>query len=270
MIIDFHTHCYPDRIAARAIENVGILGLNASFDGTLSGLKKSMSDCGIDISLNLPLVNSPETTRGVNAWAAKNNSFPVYSLGSVHPLDPDPTATIEWLKSLGLRGIKMHPEYQQFSFDDSTLEPIWKACIEHDMFMLTHAGEDIGFEPPPKSNPQSLANFHHRFPELTLVLAHLGSWGLWQEVEKHLIGLPIYLDLAFVLGMLDDTKLVEIIRAHGSEKVLFGTDTPWRGQHETLEKFNNLQLTKQESDNILYNNAAVLLGLADNLVCSGK
>ena len=261
MIIDFHTHCYPDKIASRAIDAVGPLGLDCSFDGTISGLCVSMKTAGIDLALNLPLVTSPENTRGVNAWAAKNNSAPVFSLGSIHPDDPDPAKTLAWIKSLGLKGIKMHPEYQSFSFDETRLEPIWEACIEQGLFLLTHAGEDIAFKPPPKSNPASMAAFHRRFPDLTLVLAHMGSWGLWDEVERHLIGLPLYLDMSFVTGLVDDALLVKLIRLHGSERVLFGTDAPWRDQSESLKKVGKLGLTDDEYANITCNNAAALLKL---------
>lgn len=262
MIIDFHTHCYPDKIASRAIDAVGPLGLECSYDGTISGLCASMKTAGIDLALNLPLVNSPENTRGVNAWAAKNNSAPVFSLGSIHPDDPAPDKTLAWIKSLGLKGVKMHPEYQSFSFDETRLEPIWEACIEQGLFLLTHAGRDIAFEPPSKSDPASLAAFHHRFPDLTLVLAHMGSWGLWDEVERHLAGLPVYLDMSFVPGLVDDALLVKLIRLHGSDRVLFGTDAPWRDQRECLRKVRELDLTAEEYVNITCKNAAALLGLA--------
>lgn len=260
-VIDFHTHCYPEKVAEKAIAAVGVHGLHPDFDATLPGLLESMRRAGITASLNLPLVNSPENTRGVNQWAARNNQAPIYSLGSIHPADPHPAETLAWVRSLGLKGIKMHPEYQQFSFNDPSLEPIWQGCIDNDLFLLTHGGADIAFAPPPMSDPVSLAAFHRRYPSLKLVIAHLGSWGMWQETRTHLVGLPVYLDLAFVCGMIPDDELVAIIRAHGAERILFGTDAPWRSQKETLDHFLTLDLSTDAQDNILYNNAVKLLGL---------
>jgi len=261
MVIDFHTHCYPDKVAEKAIAAVGVHGLHASFDATLGGLARSMIEAGIDYSVNLPLANSPENTRGVNSWAAKNNSGPIFSLGSIHPEDNDPAATLKWIRSLGLKGIKMHPEYQRFDFADLRLDPIWKACISENLFVITHGGMDIAFEPPPLSTPAGMADFHRRFPELELIVAHLGGMGMWDEVEKHLVGLPVYLDLAMIYGYLDGDKTVEIIRRHGSERILFGTDAPWASQKEALTWVRGLGLTEEELANVLYRNAAKLLGI---------
>ncbi|MDD3117603.1 MAG: amidohydrolase family protein [Victivallales bacterium] len=260
-VFDFHVHCYPEKVAERAIGAVGPLGLHPSFDGTMAGLKRSMTEAGITASLNLPLANTPKNIRGINAWAAANNAAPVYSLGSIHPADPHPDRTLSWIRSLGLKGIKLHPEYQRFRIDDPRLHPIWEGCIANGLFVLTHAGNDIAFDPPANSNPAMLAELHRRYPALTLVLAHLGSWGMWQDVETHLAGLPVYLDLAFTLGSIDDELLLRIIARHGAAHILFGTDAPWQSQRESLEKFLALPLREEEKELILYDNAARLLGL---------
>ncbi len=260
-VFDFHVHCYPEKVAEKAIQAVGPLGLHTYFNGTVAGLLQSMREAGIIGSLNLPLANTPENTRGVNAWAAANNTGPVYSLGSIHPDDPHPAQTLGWIRSLGLKGVKMHPEYQRFKIGKLQYDPIWKGCVEHGLFVLTHAGRDIAFPPPPNSDPASIAALHRRHPNLKLVVAHMGSWGMWQEVEEHLIGLPLYLDLAFTLGLMDRDQLLRIIRKHGAERVLFGTDAPWQSQKEALDYFLQLPLNDREKELILYRNAAGLLGL---------
>ncbi|MFA7229715.1 MAG: amidohydrolase family protein [Victivallaceae bacterium] len=262
MIIDFHTHYYPEKIAGKAIEAVAsIPGMQAYTDGTLNGLLKSMDVAGIDLCLGLPLANTPDNVRGVNRWAAINNNSPVYLLGSIHPDTPEPEKMIEWIAGQGLRGIKIHPEYQQFSFDEERLFPIWEACIEHNLFVLTHTGNDINFPPPARSNPRQLAAFHRRFPELKLVLAHLGSWGMWNEVSEQLAGLPVYFDLAFTVGYLSQEDLLRLIRQLGTDRVLFGTDSPWRDQKTEVEYFQALPLTDEEKSCIFYRNAVGLLGL---------
>ncbi len=260
-VFDFHVHCYPEKVAEKAILAVGPLGLQTYFNGTVAGLRQSMLDAGICGALNLPLANTPDNTRGVNAWAAANNTAPIYSLGSIHPDDPEPRRTLDWIKSLGLKGIKMHPEYQRFKIADPRLDPIWEGCIANNLFVLTHAGKDIAFPPPPNSDPASVAALHRRHPALRLVVAHMGSWGMWQEAEDCLVGLPLYLDLAFTPGYLEDDRLLRMIRNHGADRVLFGTDAPWQSQKEALEYFSRLPLHDAERELILYRNAAGLLGL---------
>ncbi|OGV56820.1 MAG: hypothetical protein A2017_21620 [Lentisphaerae bacterium GWF2_44_16] len=260
MVVDFHVHYFPDNIVEKAISLLAAPNnMKPYTDGTLNGLKKSMTEAGIDISLNLPLATSADSVRGINKWASIHNVAPVYSLGSIHPDTPDPGNAIPWIKSLGLKGVKMHPEYQTFNPLEKRLEKIWQACSDNDIFVMTHAGKDINFSPPPLSCPADFAELHRRFPKLTLVVAHLGSWELWNEVEEKLAGLPVYLDLAFVLGILENDKIVSIIRKHGADRILFGTDSPWRDQKAELETFRKLPLTDDEKDLILYKNALRLL-----------
>ena len=262
MIIDFHTHYYPDKIVERAMQNATkFLKSTPATAGTRSALIESMEESGIDYSLALPLANTPDNVRGVNRWAQLNNQAPVFLLGSIHPQTKNPAEMISNIAAMGIKGIKMHPEFQNFCFEDESLFPIWEACIENNLFVLTHAGEDIAFLAPCHSDPCRFKTFHERFKELQLVIAHLGSWGMWDEVEKFIVGLPVYLDLAFTLGRVDDKQLIRIIRNHGAERVLFGTDSPWCDQGEALKYFRNLALTDKEKDLILGVNAAKLLDI---------
>ena len=262
MVIDFHIHYFPDNIVEKAMGSlISMSKLTPFTDGTLDGLKKSMLEDGIDYSLNLPLATSADSVRGINKWAAVNNKAPVFSLGSVHPDTENPEEIIPWIKKLGLKGIKMHPEYQQFYPLEKRLDKIWEECVKNDMFVLIHAGRDISFNPPPKSDPKIFAELYRRYPALKLVLAHMGSWGMWDEVKERLCGLPVYLDMAFIAGHLEKAELVSIIRKHGADKVLFGTDSPWNSQKDSLAFVRSLALTRNELDAILYKNAASLLGI---------
>lgn len=264
MIVDFHTHFYPEKIAEKALSVVaGIPGMSPPCtDGTLNGLIASMQRAGIDISVGLPLANTAENVHGVNRWAALYNKLPVILTGSIHPDTPEPEKVIRWIAGLGLKGIKVHPEYQNFRFSERRLDPVWRACIECGLFVITHAGADINFQPPFRSNPEELADFHKRFPELKLILAHMGSWGMWDEVDKHLVGLPVYFDTAFISGYLTPERTADIIRRHGHDKILFGTDSPWRDQAEAVKFIKDLPVSLETQEKIFYKNAAGLLGLA--------
>ena len=261
MIIDFHTHYYPDKIVERALECARNAGINAVTDGTRDGLVRSMREAGIDYSIALPLANTPDNVRGVNRWAQLQNQAPVFLLGSIHPFADNPDKLLKQIAAMGLKGIKVHPEYQDFSFDDERLFPLWEACINNDIFVITHAGEDSNFKPPYKSNPKSLLKFHQRFSALKLIIAHLGSFRMWDEAEEHIAGLPVYLDLAFTLGHIPDDQLIRIIRKHGAERILFGTDSPWCDQAQAVKHLRSLPLDEHEKELILGLNAARLLNI---------
>ncbi|MBS1370933.1 MAG: amidohydrolase family protein [Lentisphaeria bacterium] len=259
MIIDFHAHFYPDKVAPKAIEAcAGKIGSYS--DGTRAGLEASMREAGIDLAVALTVVNAPGNSAGINAWAARENRPPVVMTGGIHPDEPEPLATLGAVAAAGLPGIKVHPEYQRFRFDEERLFPVWERCEELGLFVVTHAGWDAMYEPPWHSDPEKLAEFHRRFPGLRLVLAHLGGMAMWDDVEKYVAGLPVYLDLAMASPeYIGSEQLTRIIRAHGAERILFGTDSPWYGQKEQVGFIRSLPLTPEERELIFHRNAAGLL-----------
>ncbi|MDR0932470.1 MAG: amidohydrolase family protein [Victivallales bacterium] len=259
MIIDFHTHFYPEKVAPKAIE-VCAGKIDAYSDGTRAGLEKSMCVAGIDLSVALTVVNAPENSASINAWAIRENRMPIISTGGIHPDEPDPLATLEAINAAGLPGIKLHPEYQRFKFDEERLFPVWERCEELGLFVVTHVGYDAMYEPPYLSDPEKLAEFHRRFPGLQLVLAHLGGMAMWDEVEKYLVGLPVYLDLAMATKeYITPGQLTRIIKNHGANRILFGSDSPWYDQTRQLKFIRSLPLTNEEQELIFYQNAAELL-----------
>ncbi len=262
MIIDFHTHYFPDKIARDAINSLELKGsIKAFAEGTRASLEKSMASAGIGLSLNLPVATSPEQVAGINSWAEKNNRTPVLSLGVIHPLSENPAGIISDVKRKGLPGIKMHPEYQGFSPDDSALGKIWEACIENDLFVIFHAGADVAYKAPFRSDPAKFAKLRHSFPALKMVLAHFGSWMQWDDVEKEIIGLDIFLETSFTSGFLEDARFASLIRQHGADKVLFGSDSPWRDQKTEVAAIKALPLSDSEKDLIFNKNAERLLRL---------
>ena len=262
MIIDFHTHFYPDFLAPRAIElGAAPPGVSAFTDGTRNGLEASMRKAGVDISVCLPLATSPENVESINRFALANNTPPLIMLGTVHPDSTNKSQIIMELALAGIKGIKLHPEFQLFTLDDPRMTEIWTACIEHNMFVITHAGADVSFDPPYKTSPEKIAEFHKAHPELRLVVAHFGSWNMWDEVEKYLIGLPVYLDLGYTSGFISPERMARMMRNHGIDKVFFGTDSPWRDQNTELDMVRALPLSEKEKAMVLGDNAARFLKL---------
>jgi len=262
MIIDFHTHFYPDKLAPRAIEiGTSPPEANAFTDGTRQALEDSMRRNGIDLSVGLPLANSPENVAGINRFAIANNYSPFIMLGTIHPDSGNKTQIVAELSQAGIKGIKLHPEFQRFKLDDSRMNELWNACIEYDIFILTHAGADIAFEPPFQTNPKQAAKLHQAYPEMKLVIAHFGSWGMWDEVEEYLIGLPVWLDLSYTPGFITPERMATMIHNHGVDKVFFGSDSPWRDQATELDFVRALPLTDKERAMILGTNAAAFLNI---------
>jgi predicted TIM-barrel fold metal-dependent hydrolase len=192
----------------------------------------------------------------VNTWVANHQTAQLIGFGTLHPGFEDIEEEIVRIKELGLKGIKFHPEFQNFFVDDPRMDRVYKA-IGSDLPVLMHVGD-------PKhenSSPERLSHVLDRFPDLKLIAAHLGGFKRWGETRKFLLGRNIWLDTSSALWYMDDDEAVDIMRTHGTDRVLFGTDYPFISHADELEKFMTLPLTEQEREDILWNNAAKLLGI---------
>jgi len=263
MLIDAHVHIFPDAVARRATERLSQLGsMRAYADGTRAGLLAAMQRAGIDRAVNLPVATAPDPVTAINDWAVANNVLPVYSLAAIHPDSPDPLAILGEAKRRGLRGVKMHPEYQQFDPGEDRLESIWLACMELNLPILFHSGYDAAYPPPFHSSPAKFAILARRHPRLRMVLAHCGCLEGWRDVADTLKGMPnVAVDLAYSFGIIPPDGLIRLIRGLGAERVLFGTDSPWRDAAEDVKAFLALSLTPGERERIAWRNAVELLGL---------
>lgn len=283
MIIDFHTHIFPDKIAEGAIKSIekstlehqGILinsGLSedmpsaaeqfmAVIPATLDAIKKSMNENHIDASVVLPIATTLTQSDSINKFAAGiNNKNGIYSFGSLHPFQEDWESVLYDIKEKGLRGIKLHPEYQKFYIDCPEAVRVLKKCEELDLIIMLHAGNDVGIAPPSHCMPDRLRRVLdcHVSGE-KIIAAHLGGWEAWDDVEKYLVETPVYFDTSYTLSCIDKEQFVRIVKNHGSDKILFGTDSPWRNQGKTAEQLSSVGLTDEELENIFYKNAQKLL-----------
>ncbi len=270
-VFDFHTHIYPDTIAPRAIENVTRAGvMKNSSDGTVSALLEEMKKAGVTCALNLPLALSPDSERGVNQWSANlHQSHPsIYSLGSIHPDTPHPLERLTWIKSLGLPGIKLHSEFQEFTPNDPRMTPIYQACESLDLFILFHMGKDLIFLGEPRAQLPDFVSIAQQYPKLKMVLAHMGGIELLDPAKRLDFSMfpNVYFDLAYVLPYIEGEPLAELIRKVGVNQVLFGTDSPWVDINKHLQKFMQLPLTQDEFEKILWRNALHLLHLQESYI----
>lgn len=266
MFIDFHTHIFPDKIAAAAINELSQRCGNLPFtNGTLDGLLASMKSGGIDLSVILPVVTNPKQFDSINRFAQELNSVDgIISFGGIHPDCENIEQMLDFIKELGLKGIKIHPDYQKTFIDNPKYVEIISHCIRIGLYVVTHSGLDVGYPDPVHCTPDRILNLLSLLPphnEPRLILAHTGAFDMWDEVEEKLVGQNVYFDLAYCLDKLNEEQLTRIIRAHGSDKILFATDSPWSGQKEFVEIFNSLPLSPQEKNNISHKNAMKILSL---------
>lgn len=270
MIIDFHTHIFPEKIAKRTIEQLeenirrtGIREGTAVIEATLDALKESMSRNGIDCSLVLPIATRVTQSETINEFAAKINGHDgIFSFGSLHPMQEGWEETLEKIKELGLLGIKLHPEYQQCDADGKETLRILEKCEKLGLYTVFHAGNDVGVLPPRHCTPRQLKNTLDYVKGDKIIAAHLGGWTMWDEVEEYLVGTPIMLDTAFVKDFIDKEQLIRIINNHGSDKILFATDSPWEHQGESAAFFKDLEISDDKKEDILYKNAKKILKLS--------
>ena len=263
-VFDCHVHLYPDGLAPKAVSALAQrFGNPPAFDGTVAGLTADLARSGIRGALNLPVATRPDQVASINAWAAAINHGPVRSLATIHPDTSDIPATLDAIQAAGFRGVKLHPEYQAFTLDDPRMQPVWRGCAERGLFVFLHAGGERVFTPPFRTTPRALAALLAAHPRLTVVAAHLGGFQMWDEAEAALIGRPLYLDLSHTLFWMSDAQLVRMVRRHGASRILFGSDAPWQSPDAVLRAFLALPFTVRQQRQILWDNAAGLLGLTD-------
>lgn len=260
-IIDFHAHAFADSLAPKAIPTLEARGdLTARYDGTVADLIKAMDRNGVAVSVIQPVATRPGQVAAINDWAASLASERIVAFGAMHPDLPHPASEMARMRELGLKGFKLHPEHQEFAPDDPRMAAIYSSAAEHGMIVLFHAGADVIHETV-RGAPDSFARVLDAWPELTAVLAHLGGFREWEGVAEHLVGRDVWLDTAYTLGHLPAAEFVRIVRAHGVDRVLFGSDGPWTDSAEEIALLRSSGLTDEELEGVLGRNAERLLGL---------
>lgn len=260
MTIDIHTHAFPDGIAERTIAALEAEGdWTAVGNGTIAGLVESMDAADIDVSCVCAIATKPDQVKGILKWCKKIHSDRIEPLPSVHPKTPKAAKWIRRFAKANLAGIKLHPMYQDFLADDPVLDPILSAVQECGLFVALHCGNDIAFPGDARAAPVRVRRLADRHPDLKLLCTHLGGWQAWDEAERYLLGTHVHIETSFSVGLLGPERAAEIIRRHGPDRVLFGTDWPWADQKEELALLDRLDLDAADRRRILWSNAAKLL-----------
>lgn len=265
MIIDFHTHMFPDKIAAKTIRHLAtICQTEPDNYGTADELIDSSVKAGVDCSVVLPVATKPEQFSTINKFASGFQEGTLVSFGSIHPESGQLKSQIREIKSMGLKGIKIHPDYQGTDFNDIRYKRILDFASESDLIVSVHAGFDPLSKDHVHCTPQMALEVIKEVHPPKLVLAHLGGNQLWDDVENYLVGEDVYFDTAVIFSenfRISDEQFLRIFKNHGKEKILFGTDIPWGSQKKFIDKINELPLSEEEKNYLFEYNAKKLLNL---------
>lgn len=279
MIIDFHTHVFPEKIAEKALQALSSTSRTVPYtDGTASGRKKSMTEADIDYSVNLAVATKPSQVESINTAAIegleRENESGIIEFGSMHPDYENYKDELKRIAGAGVKGIKIHPAFCEFDIIDKRFLNIIYEASANNLIIVTHAGWDIGFEAANYIPVSSLLKIAKEIGPKKMVLAHMGGWNDWDTVEKYLAGSDYYFDTSFSIGKINkrpdlrdpmrtenmkDKDFVRLCKSHGIDKILFGTDSPWANQTEYVKYIEEFDFTKEEKEKIYYINAKRLL-----------
>lgn len=265
MIIDFHTHVFPDKIAKKTVEFLAQKSDNSpEFDGTLEGLKSKLKTAGVSLAVSLPVVTSPKQFDSILSFAKNINETEknVLSFAGIHPLCDDIEGKLNAVKSAGIKGVKIHPDYQETYIDDERYIKILQTAKELDLIVVTHAGVDCGYRVyPVMCPPERIRRVIDKVGYNKFVLAHMGGSEMVDDFLKFVAGCDVYIDTSYVLKYLTKEQFNAILQKHGEDKILFATDCPWSNIESDIKILKSFVKNSETLDKILYKNALSLLGL---------
>ena len=264
MVIDMHAHIFPDALASRALKELSNT-LEGEYipisDGTVAGTLEKMDEWQIDVSVIQPVVTKQSQVKRVNEWVASISSDRFVCFGGIYPHSSNYKEDIDFVVSLGLKGLKFHAEYQNFTVDDNHMLKVYDYALSKGLILLHHAGYDPSFPPPFKSTPKLFANVVSAMRGGVIIAAHLGGHAQWDDVENNLVGTAIYLDTSMGFEFYPHEQFLRIVKKHGADKILFGSDAPWSNAKTEIETLKSLGLPKDEVEAILGGNAKRILNL---------
>ncbi len=218
-----------------------------------------MAKDGVAISVVQSIATNPTQQSNVNNFAIVMNQDPsIFAFGSVHPDAPDALEELERIHSAGLKGVKLHPEYQHFYANDEKMKPIYRKISQLGLITLFHAGQDYGFAPPYHAMPEHLIRALRWF-DSPVVAAHWGGVGCGKEVLNTLCGQMLWFDLSFGYGAMPKFIAQSILDAHGADRLLFGSDMPWHRPSWELRLLDSLDISEADKEKICCENAKKLL-----------
>lgn len=263
MLIDFHTHAFPEKLAERTLEKLSAIAkIQPNSDGTVEGTRGKMGEWGVDKAVLLHIATKPSQQRTINDWARSIQSDDLLCFGTVHPDAEDAIEELYRIKEIGLHGVKFHPDYQGFWLTEDRMLPIYETLEKLGLPMIFHAGWDPISPDVVHAPVKAVVELLDTCPGLTLIGAHLGGMKQYDQVEELLAGRDIFLDVSMSSVYCGKEQYCRIVKKHGAGRLLFGSDCPWSSARAELEFLDQADFTPEERERICWKNAAELLGIA--------
>ncbi len=264
MLIDFHTHAFPDKLAPRAIGTLAAkVRMRPETNGSVTELLSHMEQCGVDRSVVCNIATNPKQMTNVNNFAIetlKSHGDRLTPLGSINPAADQKQDEIQRIHNAGIIGIKLHPDYMGYRIDDKIYDEIFDTALAFNMFIIIHAGFDVYSPGKVWAPPEAILRRISRNPKTTLICAHFGGNMMWDEVEEKLLGKNIYIDTSMGASEgLSPKQASRMLNKHDSDKILFGTDCPWGNEKTTFDYVDSLDISSATKEKIYSKNAAALL-----------
>lgn len=259
-IIDAHAHIFPSNIAAKATENIGkFYGLPMHAPGTSELLLEQGAKIEVSRYLVCSAATVPHQVAPINDFIAEQCGLHPEFVGfaTLHPQMEHLFEEIDRIMKLGLKGIKLHADFQQFNTDDPSMFPIYRRLAEYKLPVLMHAGDQTH----DFSAPRRIGRVAELFPDLICIAAHFGGYSKWDEAQTYLKLPNVYFDTSSSLFCLSKEDALRLINLFGADKFMFGTDFPMWDHVEELERFLALELSPADRDQILFKTFEQLLGV---------
>ena len=273
MIIDVHSHDFPDSIAARAMAGMCRMtegNLYPAGDGTLANHLDHLDLAGVDKAISCPIATKPKMFEGLfrRACQIKDGEFgerarqKIIPFASVHPLDPDVMAHLEAIAAAGLKGVKFHSYYQDFSLADRELWPVFAKIADLGLVAQCHCGADISWkELRGLCGPREIALLLKNVRGLKFIAAHLGGWDDYPpHATDQVLECGAYIDTSVLHRRWHYDESMRILRSWPRDRILFGTDFPWVHYPDAISWVKSIRVP-EDWDDLFGNNAARLLGL---------
>lgn len=254
--IDAHCHVFPEKVVDKAVVAIGAFYSIAMYHrGIPENLIKSADQNGIDKCLIHSVATKPEQVSAANKYLASVVAdYPsrLEALGTIHPHSEDMERDINELASLGLHGIKIHPDMQGFEIDCEGFMNAYEICSKKGLTVLAHTGDYRG----DKSNPNRVEHILKTFPDLTFVGAHFGGYTVWDEAAKVLPKYDnMFVDTSSTLFWKGAWGMRDLINAYGVDKCMFATDFPMHPASVELKALAYLNFTDDEYEKLYSKNA---------------
>lgn len=277
MLIDCHAHAFADKIADKAVQQlIDYYQMPTTNGGRLSDLINAANQAKLDALLLLVAATKPEQVKPANDWVleiasqsqtemqlltSQKQAPRIIPFGTYHSADPNWQAEINRLKTAGIKGIKLHPEFQGIDLADPRLNPFFEEIGDR-FILLIHVG-DPKVSSLNYSTPRKVAAILKKFPKIKIIAAHLGGLYFWDEVLEVLAGKDLYLDTSSALPFIQPETLKQIIAKHDHSKILFGSDYPLNTPQREKELLDRIPWLSTAAKELIYGrNCAELLNLA--------